>query len=147
MVQFGQVSFNGASLGPIEIPAFSFGPYGFGIWEIRPIGGETLGPVGLAGAAGAAAWLEWGMLRRRLARAVGEVRPPVRDVVRMLAAGLAAAGVGRGLVVVLPDLGTVGTAAVVLVAFGGVYLGLSRAFGLEEGRELVQRFRRGLGRS
>ncbi len=142
MVQFGEVSFNGASLGPLTIPAFSFGPYGFGIWEIRPVGGETLGPVGLTGAAGFAAWLEWWILRRRLVAAVGDVRPPMGDVARMLAAGIVAAGAGRGLTAVLPDLGTVGTAVVVLGAFGALYMGLSRLFGLQEGRTFIDRFRR-----
>jgi hypothetical protein len=47
---------------------------------------------------------------------------------------------------VLPDLGTVGTAVVVLGAFGGIYMGLSRLFGLEEGRAFIDRFRRRLGR-
>ena len=142
MVQFGQVSFNGAALGPVTIPAFSVGPYGFGIWEIRPIGGETLGPVGLAGAAGAAAWLEWGLLRRRLARAVGPVHPPVGDVLRMLLSAAAAAGAARGVAAALPALNHVLEAVLVLGAFGTVYLGLAHAFGLQEGRAFVDRFRR-----
>ncbi len=146
MVQFGAMSFGGATLGPITLPAFSFGPYGFGIWDVQPIGGETLGPVGLTGAAGVAAWLEWWLLRRRLARAVGDVSPPMGDVARMAAAAIVAAGVGRGLLWVLPDLGSIGTALVVLGAYGGVYLGLARLFGLQEGRAFVERFRRRLGR-
>lgn len=145
MVQFGEMAFDGASLGPITLPAFSFGPYGFGIWDIRAIGGNTLGPVGLTGAAGVAAWLEWWLLRRRLAGAIGDVRPPPGDVARMVAAAVAAAAAGRGLVLLLPDLGSVGTALVVLGAYGGVYLGLARLFGLEEGRAFVKRFRRTLG--
>jgi putative peptidoglycan lipid II flippase len=142
MVQFGRVAFNGAALGPVTLPAFSLGPYGFGIWEIATIGGETLGPVGLTGAAGVAAWLEWWILRRRLASAVGEVRPPMGDVARMLGAGLVAAGAGRGLVVLLPGPGRLGTAVVVLGAFGVVYLGLTRILGLDEGAALLARFRR-----
>ncbi|MDX1674734.1 MAG: murein biosynthesis integral membrane protein MurJ [Longimicrobiales bacterium] len=145
MVQFGRVSFSGAAVGPLEIPAFSFGPYGFGVWEIQPIGGETLGPVGLTGAAGLAAWLEWWLLRRRLVRTVGEVRPPMGDVARMLAAAVVAAAAGRGIAFVV-ELGNVATAALVLGAFGGVYLGLTRLLGLEEGRAFVDRFRRRLGR-
>jgi hypothetical protein len=64
----------------------------------------------------------------------------------MVAAAVAAAAAGRGLVLLLPDLGSVGTALVVLGAYGGVYLGLARLFGLEEGRAFVARFRRTLGR-
>lgn len=143
MVQFGRVAFNGAEIGPLTLPAFSLGPYGFGIWEIGTIGGETLGPVGLTGAAGVAAWLEWWVLRRRLVSAVGEVRPPMGDVARMLGSGLAAAGAARGLLLVLPDLGNVGTAAIVLGVFGAIYLGLARVLGLEEGRAFVARLRRG----
>ena len=147
MVQFGRVAFNGAMLGPLTIPAFSVGPYGFGIWEIEPIGGETLGPVGLTAAAGLAAWLEWWLLRRRLVLAVGEVRPPMGDVVRMLAAGLVGAGAARGLAFLLPSgLGTVLPAVLVLGTFGATYLGLARLLGLEEGRAFVDRFRSRLGR-
>lgn len=147
MVQFGRMAFDGISLGPVTIPAFSLGPYGFGIWAFEPVGGETLGPVGLAGAAGVAAWLEWGLLRRRLGPVVGSVRPPTGKVVRMLAAGLAAAGAARGLAHLLPPgLGHVLIAAAVLGVFGLIYLGLTRLFGLEEGRAVIDRFRSRLGR-
>ncbi len=146
MVQFGEVSFSGARLGPVTLPAFSFGPYGFGIWDIGRIGGETLGPVGLAGAAGAGAWLEWWLLRRRLAPSIGSVRPPTGDVVRMLAAAGVGAAAARGTAMLLPALNHVLTAVVVLGVFGGLYLGLGRLLGLEEARAFAGRLQGLLGR-
>lgn len=146
MVQFGEVAFNGARIGPVALPAFSLGPYGFGIWDMQPIGGETLGPVGLAGAAGAGAWLEWLLLRRRLARSIGDVRPRGGDLLRMVLAAAVAAAAARGGLMLLPAMNQVLIALVVLGLFGSVYLGGTRLLGLDEGRAFVDRFRGLLGR-
>jgi putative peptidoglycan lipid II flippase len=146
MVQFGRMSFQGARLGPVSLPGFSFGPYGFGIWEIGPIEGVSLGPVGLAGAAGAGAWLEWWLLRRRLSAAIGSVRPPLAAVARMLAAGALAAGAARSAVHFLPATGHVAAAAVVLAVFGATYLGSGRLLGLPEARAFVARLTGPFGR-
>ena len=146
MVQFGEVSFSGAELGPVTLPAFAFGPFGFGVWEIGRVGGETLGPVGLAGAAGAGAWLEWWLLRRRLAPTIGAVRPPPGDVIRMLAAAGVGAAAARGAALLLPASSYVLGAVVVLGVFGGLYLVLTRLLGLEEARAFATRLQGLLGR-
>ena len=58
----------------------------------------------------------------------------------VVAAGVGA-GAARGTLALLPELNHVLTAALVLGVFGGIYLGLARLLGLEEGKAFVARFR------
>ena len=146
MMQFGEVSFAGARLGPITIPAFSLGPYGFGIWSIGRIGGETLGPIGLASAAAIAAWLEWWLLRRSLAPRIGTVQPRGRAVARMAAAAIPAAVAGRLVVWLLPGMSNVLEAALAVGTFGVVYFAVGRILGLREAQAFTRRLRGLLGR-
>ncbi|HUE76567.1 MAG TPA: murein biosynthesis integral membrane protein MurJ [Longimicrobiales bacterium] len=141
MMQFGRVSFNGAELGPITIPPFAVGPYGFGLFEIEPIGGETIGPVGLGLAAAASAWLEWGLLQRSLSRRIGRVRPSFTVLGKMAAAAIPAAAVARGLAWVLPAMNHVATAFLVVGSFGLVYGLLGLLLGVAEARAIVARGR------
>ena len=153
MVQFGEMSFEGTELLGLTIPAFSMGPYGFGFWDVPRVGGETLGPVGLAGAAGIAAWLEWWLLRRRLSERLGPVHPTWAAVGRMILAGLAAAAAARATVWAMPDLeailptwGNVLLAVAAVGVFGIVYYGLGAVLGLREAKRGVGRVSRLLGR-
>ncbi len=139
MMQFGRVGFNGAELGPITIPAFSAGPYGFGIFEVNPIGGETLGPVGLGLAAAASAWLEWGLLQRSLSRRIGRVRPSARTLGRMAGAAIPAVAAARGIAWLLPDMNNVVTAAIVIGSLGLIYGVLGLLLGIPESRAMVAR--------
>ncbi len=139
MMQFGEVSFAGTDLGPLSIPAFSAGPYGFGVWDVPTIGGETLGPVGLGCAAAIGAWLEWWLLNRRLGSRIGPVRPGRGPIGRMLLAGLPAAAAGRVVVWALPDLPNLVTAFTAVGAFGVVYFGAGHALGLTEARAFIAR--------
>ncbi|MEJ2502917.1 MAG: murein biosynthesis integral membrane protein MurJ [Gemmatimonadota bacterium] len=147
MIQFGAVSFAGADLGAVRIPAFSVGPFGFGIWDIGRIGGETLGPVGLGLAAAVAAWVEWALLQRGLAERIGRVRPPAAALARMLGAAAAAAVAARAVAWALPA-GTHNVMAAVLVvgAFGAVYGAAALARGLAEARSALRRVQGLLGR-
>lgn len=146
MMQFGQVSFAGADLGIVSIPAFALGPYGFGIWEVERIGTHTLGPVGLGLAAAVAAWAEWWLLQRSLSRRIGPVRPSGGAILRMFGAALPAAAVARGVFWVLPEMNNVIEAVVVVGAFGVVYGAITAALGLPEAVATIGRVRRILGR-
>lgn len=114
-------------------------------FEQYRIMGQPLGAVGLALASGLAAWVEWALLRTRLARRIGTVGAGAGPLARMLAAAAAAALAGRGVAMLVPPLDPVLVAALVLTTFGIVYFGLARLLGLSEagavwGR-IVRRFR------
>ena len=142
MVQFGMMTFEGGRLGPIDLPEFSLGPYGFGIFDVDRVGGETLGPVGLAAAAAVGAWLEWFLLRRYLSREIGAVKPTSSRLVRSMVAGLVAALLARGIAWVLPDLAPIPEAVLVLGPFALVYFGLGHLMGLPEARSSIAGLRR-----
>ena len=92
-----------------------------------------LGAVGLGLGTSLAAWLEYGLLRRRLGRRLGPHGMARGRLVRMLAAGLLAmaAGYGGGLLVVgRPPLIA---AAGALLPFGLAYLAATRWLGLRVG--------------
>src|SRR5690606_39434466 len=57
--------------------------------------GLPLGPVGLALGSALGAWVEWGVLVRRLRRRIGHVGAGGGAIARMLAAALAAAAAGH----------------------------------------------------
>jgi len=98
--------------------------------EIR-IGAFGLGAAGLALGSAAGAWLEYGLLRRSLRRAIGEHGAGGAGLARLCVAAAAGAGVAIGVRVGfaqtdLPVLvAAIGTAA----AFGVVYLATSAALG------------------
>jgi putative peptidoglycan lipid II flippase len=150
MVQLEPVRTPAVTLGALHVPAMSFGPYGFGVWQPPDIGG--IGTLGLTLAAGVAAWLEWWLLRRRLSRHLGPVAPPRRPLVRMILAAVVAAVAGRGLVQLLPSMTALkfaglGVANIVRMlagvgAFGVVYLLLGHALGLGEADHILGRLTR-----
>lgn len=146
MMQLGEVSFAGAELGPIVIPSFSAGPYGFGIWDVGPIGNKSVGPVGLALAAAVAAWTEWWLLQRSLAQRIGTVRPSLSALGRMFAAAIPAAVIARGIAWLLPEMNHVLEAAVVVGAFAVVYGVITLMLGVNEARSIVRRVRGIVGR-
>ena len=141
MVQFGRMAFDGGSLGPIQLPSFSVGPFGFGIFDVDRVGGETLGPVGLALAAAVGAWLEWFLLRRYLTREIGRVTPTLGLLARSAGAALVAAIVARVIAWLLPELAPIPTAVLVLGPFVLVYFGLGQLLGLPEAQAFVARLR------
>ncbi len=113
-------------------------------------GGGTrhFGAVGLGLGFAVGAWLEYGLLRRRLGRAIGEHGPRGGRMVRMLMAGAVAAGVGVGAKVLLGaavprHVGFLATfvspgswqyhpllAAGTALVFGVSYLGVAAALGV-----------------
>lgn len=90
------------------------------------------GAIPLAAAAGAAAWVEWLMLRRSLAKRMGHVPAGRKAIWRMLAAAVIAAFAARVLYVSLPSWGPLLQAMLVLPVYGVLYFVLARAFGIEE---------------
>jgi putative peptidoglycan lipid II flippase len=123
------VQFEPVTVGALTIPA--------GVLAGFNVGGIPLGPVGLALGAAIGAWLEWGLLRKRLGQRLGAVSAGAGPLARMFGAALAGAAVGYGVRVTLVDLHPLPTAIVVAAAYGIVYLGIARVLGLSEARVLV----------
>jgi putative peptidoglycan lipid II flippase len=88
------------------------------------------GVAGLTLSAGIAGWIEFGLLRRSLARRIGTVSYSIARTARLWIAALAAAAVGLGLWRVSPAAHPVMTGVVVLVPYCLVYLLLTQWMGI-----------------
>jgi len=97
------------------------------------------GAAGITTAAGLAAWIELRILRRTLARRIG-AEPRVRQL-HLLGAAALAGLVARGLFQLLPAMGPIPTAALVLGGYGAVYLAATVLSGDPTARALVARLR------
>jgi putative peptidoglycan lipid II flippase len=99
------------------------------------------GAVGLTATAGLAAWIEFLLLRGRLASRIGEARVAAGYVLRLWVAALAASGVGWVVWLAARRLGPAPAAVAVLVPFAAVYGALTLALGVPAARALVGRLR------
>jgi putative peptidoglycan lipid II flippase len=104
------------------------------------------GALGLTGSAGIAGWIEFALLRRRLAERIGDCRLPKGLLPRLWASAAAAVGVGLVAKMALPAVHPIWRAIVVLGLFGAMYLGSALALGVSEARQALARVRRLLGR-
>jgi putative peptidoglycan lipid II flippase len=132
MVQFEPIT-------PFGTDGIQIGP---GLLGGVTIGGQPLGAVGLALAAGVAAWLELFLLRRALRPRVGSVALGASLWLRMFGAAAAGAAVGWGLRLALPPLHPIPLAILVLGGFGVTYYALTGFFGLSEARVVLDRLRK-----
>jgi putative peptidoglycan lipid II flippase len=135
------VQFEAVTLEAVTVPA--------GIFGGLTVGGLPLGPVGLALGAAAGAWLEWALLRARLARRIGAVGAGTGQLARMFTAAVAAAVAGYAVQRATADFHPAVVAVFVTAAFGGIYLAMARLLGLTEARifvDSVLRRIRGLAR-
>ena len=115
--------------------------------DIRQTGDiRRLGAVGLALAASVAAWLELGLLRKRVNRTLG-LRPPFGRLARRLLPGAAAATVvGVLLVRALAGVPHLLSAPICLVVTGALYMLLANLCGQPAARALILPLRRHLWR-
>jgi putative peptidoglycan lipid II flippase len=125
MVQFESVTVLGTTL-----PAGLLGGF--------DVDGIPLGPVGLALGAALGAWVEWGLLRRRLAPAIGAVGAGAGHLVRMFAAAALAAAAAWGARLVLSAWPPLALAVAVAGVFGCAYFAAASALGLDESRVLFR---------
>lgn len=132
------VQFEAVTLEAVTVPA--------GIFAGLTVGGLPLGPVGLALGAAAGAWLEWALLRARLASRIGAVGAGTGQLARMFTAAAVAAGAGYALQRATVDLHPAVVAVLVTAGFGGIYLAVARLLGLTEARifmdSILRRIRR-----
>jgi putative peptidoglycan lipid II flippase len=106
--------------------------------------GPDWGAFGLTASAGAAAWIEFELLRRWLARRIGPVPVPVR----LGLGALAAAAIAGALGYLAGELASAAGAPVwlaaltAIAAFGAVYLAATGLAGVPEAAALTRRLRR-----
>jgi putative peptidoglycan lipid II flippase len=123
------LQFEPVTLGGVTVAAGLFG-------DLR-IEGLPLGPVGLALGAAVGAWLEWALLRSRLARQIGSIGVGAGALGRLFAAAVAAAVAGYGTSLALQDLYPLVAAGIVASVFGVVYLALARLLRVTEARVVM----------
>jgi putative peptidoglycan lipid II flippase len=126
-------------LEPITVRGFTIS-FGTGLTIL----GRPIGAAGLAAGAGMAAWLEWTLLRRALARRVGDASAST-VLLRLVLAALLAAAAARGLLHILPPLGRFTSLLIAMAPFGLIYFGLASLMGVGEVRSALGRVGRRFG--
>jgi len=128
------VQFEPIVLGGLAIPAGVFGGVA--------VAGLPLGPVGLALGATAGAWVEWALLRARLARHVGRCGVEARLLARMFAAALVAALAGHSARLLLAGAHPLFLAVATAAVFGAAYYSAGHVLGLPDARAVLARLLR-----
>jgi putative peptidoglycan lipid II flippase len=108
--------------------------------------GPLWGAVGLTGSAGVAAWIEFMLLRRALARKIGAVPVPSGLLVQSFLAAVVAGALGYAVQRLLEAHGPWLRAAAVVPVFGVTYLGLMLLLRVPEATAFTGRIQRRLGR-
>ena len=88
------------------------------------------GAAGLTASAGIAGWIEFTLLRSSLNRRIGPTGLTAHYTARLWIAAVLAGAAGWGAKLFLPPLGPLFRGAVILPAFGGVYLAAALALGV-----------------
>jgi len=104
--------------------------------------GADWAAFGLTASAGVAAWIEFEVLRRGLARRIGALTMPTQLGFGALAAAALAGGVAWSVLHFLPPLRPIFAAAVALPIYGALYIGLMARAGVPESRAFTDRLRR-----
>ncbi len=97
------------------------------------------GTVGLTASAGIAGWVEFVLLRRALTGRIGGTGVAIGHLGRLWLAAAASAAAGWGVKLALAPLGEAPwiRSTAVLAVYGGCYLAITTALGLDEARQLV----------
>ena len=104
--------------------------------------GLPLGPLGLALGASLGAWVEWVLLKRRLAVQVGAVGAGIATIARLFAAALIAAAGAYAASFWLTSLYALLEAIAVAAVFGTLYFAAAAALGLEQARTVLGKLKR-----
>jgi putative peptidoglycan lipid II flippase len=99
------------------------------------------GTAGLTAAASVGGWVELVLLRRTLNDRIGHTGLPAALSVRLWSAALIAAGVAWAVKLALPPMHPIASAALILMPYVCVYLGLTVAMGVGDARQILRRIR------
>jgi putative peptidoglycan lipid II flippase len=105
------------------------------------------GVAGLTASAGFAGWIEYVLLRSRLARRIGSPESMASYTARLWFSAAAGAAVAWGLKLLFPAAHPLPMAVIVLGGYGLTYFAVSTLLGITEARDLVMRLLRPLRRS
>jgi putative peptidoglycan lipid II flippase len=105
------------------------------------------GVAGLTISAGISSWVEFSLLRRTMNRRIGATGLPSAYLAKGWGAALAAAGIGRALLLAVGHRNPIIVAIVVLGPYGIAYFGGAAVLGLPEVRALFNMFSRMRARS
>jgi putative peptidoglycan lipid II flippase len=100
------------------------------------------GVAGLTASAGIAAWVEFTLLRRGMARRIGRVETAGGYFIKLWAAAVAAAAVAWAIRLGLHPHRPLIAAVMLLVPYAAVYLGVTAAAGIDETGALIKRLAR-----
>jgi putative peptidoglycan lipid II flippase len=100
------------------------------------------GAAGLSLAAGLAGWLEMIMLRHTLSRRIGRIALPPAYAAKLWGSALAGAAAGLALKIGIPTMHPVIFAAIVLGAYGLVFLAATMTLRIPEASAVLERVAR-----
>jgi len=100
------------------------------------------GAAGLTASYGIAAWVEFLLLRRGMARRIGTIESPIGYFGRLWAAAVLAAIVAWAIRIAVHPHQRLVAAVVILIPYGAAYLGMAAAMGINEGQSLIRRLKR-----
>jgi putative peptidoglycan lipid II flippase len=97
------------------------------------------GVAGLTASAGIAAWVEFTLLRRGMARRIGRVQAAGAYFIKLWGAAVAAAAVAWAIRLALHPQRPILSAVMLLLPYAAVYLGLTAMAGIDETAALIKR--------
>lgn len=115
-----------------------------GLLQRITVEGRALGAMGLAIGSGIAAWIEWGLLRRKLHQRIGSVGAGAGKLARMFAAALLAAAAGWGVRLLIDSMHPLPKAFLIFSIYGLLYFFFAGLFRLREAELLRDRLLRRL---
>jgi putative peptidoglycan lipid II flippase len=103
---------------------------------------ERWGAAGLTASYGIAAWVEFLLLRRAMARRIGTIESPVAYFARLWISAALAATLAWAIRIAFHPRNAIVAALVILVPYGLAYLGLTAILGVEQTRMLWRRLKK-----
>jgi len=97
---------------------------------------ERWGVAGLTAAAGAAGWVEFALLRRRLNHRIGTTGLPLSFIAKLWGSAIVAGAVAWGIKLAVGTIHPLLLAVLVLVPYALVYVATTTAFGMPEARSV-----------
>jgi putative peptidoglycan lipid II flippase len=106
----------------------------------RWIGHPSWGAAGLTASYGISAWVEFWLLRRGMARRIGEIDSARPYFARLWISAVVAAAAAWGVKLLVPPVRPEISAILILLPYGVTYLGLTILMGIDEARAMARRF-------